>query len=281
MSLRRRRALVLFAAGLGAARCAGGDRSLADPRAAGRIRVAYALERPYAFLRSDGQVDGESTALARLVATRLGIDRIDWVAVDFDKLIPALETGRCDVVAAGLFVTAERARRVAFSRPTLHVPQGLLVRAGNPWDLHSYAQAAADRRLRLAAVADSVEAAWLRAAGVEEARLVIVPDSRTGETAVESGLADGFALSEPALRAALAERPGPLQLAQPFEQPVGGPRLGYVAFAFRRGDDELLRAWDAALGELLGGPEHSALLARLGLDERWLPDRRSVREVLE
>jgi polar amino acid transport system substrate-binding protein len=281
VSLRRRHVLVQIAAGLGTARCARGDRSLADLRARGRIRIAYALERPYSFLRSDGQVDGESAALARLVVARLGIGDIDWVAVDFDQLIPALETGRCDVVAAGMFVTADRARRVAFSRPTLHVPQGLLVRAGNPAALHSYAQAAADRRLRLAAIAGSVEAAWLRAAGVEEPRLVIVPDARTGEVAVASGLADGFALSEPALRAALAERPGRLELAQPFEQPTGGPRLGYVAFAFRRGEDELLRAWDAALGELLGGPEHAALLARLGFDERWLSDRRSVREVLE
>jgi polar amino acid transport system substrate-binding protein len=278
--LRRRRALVLVAAGLGASRCGRGDRSLAVLRVAGRIRVGYAVERPYAFLRSDGQVDGESPALARLVATRLGIGHIDWVAADFDELIPALLAGRCDVVAAGLFVTKERARRVAFSRPTLHVPQGLLVRVGNPAGLRSYEQAVAAPRARLAAVAGSVEESWLRAAGLQEPRLLVVPDARTGEVAVASGLVEGLALSEPALRASLAERPGPLQLAQPFVQPAGA-RMGYVAFAFRRGEGALLAAWDAALDELVGGPEHAALLARLGLDDRWLPDRRSVREVLE
>lgn len=272
----RRRTFVGLTLGLLVPGCRpAGDGSLRSIREARRVRVGYAVEPPYAFVREDGAIDGESAGLARLVVARLALGRIDWVATDFDELLPGLEAGRYDVIAAGLFVTAERARRVAFSRPTLLVRERLLVRRGHALASASYAQAIADRQSRVAVLAGSVEEAWLRHHGLQEPRLVVVPDARTGRVAVASGLADALALSEPTLAALAPRGEDGLVLAEPQNRPGEAPPPGQVAFAFRPRDAALRAAWDAALGELLGTPPHLALLVRLGLDPSALPARSS------
>lgn len=58
---------------------------------------------------------------------RLTLERV--VVERFDELIPALLEGRGDVIAAGLTITPERQRRVAFTRPTEVVDELLITRA--------------------------------------------------------------------------------------------------------------------------------------------------------
>lgn len=97
---------------------AGGDTSWRRVAAAGVLRVGYAVEAPYAFLIADGVPTGEGPESARQIAQRLGLARVDFVQVPFAELIPGLLERRYDLIAAGLFVTAERATRVRFSAPT-------------------------------------------------------------------------------------------------------------------------------------------------------------------
>ena len=97
----------------------------------GVIRIGYAVEAPFAFVDAQGQVSGESPAVARAVWQRLGI-RTEWVQTDFASLIPQLRTGRFDQIASGLFIRPDRQQLVAFTRPSLCLQPALLVRQGNP-----------------------------------------------------------------------------------------------------------------------------------------------------
>ncbi|MBL8112631.1 MAG: transporter substrate-binding domain-containing protein, partial [Acidobacteria bacterium] len=133
------------------------DRSLERPLRSGVLRVAYAVEPPYAYVGADGQVTGESPELARRVIGGLGIPEVRFIQTEFGSLLPGLQAGRYDVVASGMFITPERARVVSFSIPTFRVRQGLLVREGNPRDLHSYRDAVASPEVRVAVVSGSVE----------------------------------------------------------------------------------------------------------------------------
>jgi ABC-type amino acid transport substrate-binding protein len=67
------------------------DRSLDRVVAAGEIRIAYAVEAPYAFVTEEGRVTGESPEIARRAAARLGIRRVVWRQMEFDELLPELE----------------------------------------------------------------------------------------------------------------------------------------------------------------------------------------------
>jgi len=126
------------------------DGSLARARKAGELRVGYAVEAPYALVLPDGSVSGESPEVARAVATRLGL-RTNWIKTPFERLLPELQARRFDLIAAGLFVNAQRAERVRFSRPTLRVRAGWLTLAGNPKGLASYEQLARQPDVRVAA----------------------------------------------------------------------------------------------------------------------------------
>lgn len=243
-------------------------------RKSGVLRIGYAVEPPYAYIASDGLVTGESPELAKLVAREMGVQRIDWVLTTFDALIPDLREGRFDLIAAGLFVTPERERLLAFAEPSLAVRAGLLVRKGNPLRLLSYRDVLADSRARVAVVSGSVEEAHLRARGLPETRLLIVPDAITGCRAVESGAAHAFALSRPTTRRLAMQFPALEAVAVAGRARVGEPvPVFHVAAAFSRGHPKLLAAWNRAQARVLGGPAHLDTLRALGLGEANLPGR--------
>lgn len=250
-----------------------GDASLTRARAEG-LTIGYAIEPPFAFQREDGTVTGEAPELAKLIASRLGITHVEWRQYEFDVLIPELERGAIDVIAAGMFVTPERSQRVRFSHPTAQVRQGLLVSAGNPRGLHAYSDIAADARLRVAVIAGSVEERYFAKLHLAASQLLVTPDARTGKVAVESGRADALALSAPSVQwMALNNKLGQLEIAAPFAQTISedDDGLGHAAFAFRLDDKSLLKAWNATLLTLLGSDEHLALVEPFGFGVKDLP----------
>lgn len=241
-------------------------------RESGVLRIGYAVEPPYAFITPDGRVTGESPEFARLVANEMGIERIDWVLTTFDALIPDLREGRFDAIAAGLFVTPERERLVAFAEPSLAVRAGLLVPKRNPLRLRSYRDVLADPAARVAVVSGSVEEARLRARGLPETRLLVVPDAITGCRAVESGAAQALALSRPTTRRLAMAFPALEAVDVAGRAHAGEPEpVFHVAAAFSKAHPKLLAAWNRAQGQVLGGPAHLATLRGFGLGEADVP----------
>lgn len=281
--------VALMAAGLAAAgvlflrSSAGGDDSLERIKRAGVIRIGYAVEAPHAFLGPGGRVTGQSPELARLVATRLGIGRTVWRLTEFSQLIDDLESDRIDVIAAGMYVTPERARRVAFSEPIFHASQGLLVARGNPRRLHAYEDLRAGGTLRVAVLAGAVEEDMLRRMGLTGKQLVEVPDAATGRAAVETGMADALALSAPTIAwMAKREQLGKTEQAEPFRQPEPALRrlCGYGAFAFRKGDRALLAAWNKAQRDLLEQQEYKTIMNAFGFLPSDYPGDATTRGIL-
>lgn len=241
------------------------------------LRVGYAVEPPYASLDAGGLVQGESPEILRALRERAGLPEPVWVHVEFGQLIHELRIGRIDLIAAGLFITPQRAGQVAFSRPTARVTTALLVAPNNPLGLHSLADLVARPGARLAVLRGAVEAGMAAQAGIASADLLALPDVPSAMTAVRSGRAQGFLLSAPSLRAALQGTGAPGgELATPFEPPRldGQAAIGLPAFAMRHGDARLARL-DAALAGYLGSAEHRQLATRLGFMADELPPPQS------
>ncbi len=85
---------------------------------------------PYEFRDVSGSLVGFDVDLVAALAERLGW-AVQWVEMPFDALIPALERGEIDLVAACLSCTPERARHVAFSDPYEITPSAFVVAAGD------------------------------------------------------------------------------------------------------------------------------------------------------
>ncbi|MDD2463837.1 MAG: ectoine/hydroxyectoine ABC transporter substrate-binding protein EhuB [Desulfobulbus sp.] len=241
----------------------------------GVVRIGYAVEPPFAFEETQGRVGGESPEVARAVWQQLGIQHIEWVRTDFASLIPQLCAGRFDQIASGLFIRPDRQKQVSFTSPSLCVEPALLVRRGNPLDLHSYRDIALHEGVRLAVIHGAVEQNEAQHAGVPAERIIAYPNMELALQAIRSGLADGLSLSAPTIRRLAAANPD-LQRVLPFAAAYSPPGCG--AFAFRKQDNKLRLQFDQALHIFLGSHQHVLLLQSLGLDPEDLPGASDLRQ---
>jgi len=245
---------------------------LDEIRAKGEIRIGYAVEPPYAFLTEGGEVTGESPEVAKRVVHRLGLPRIEWRLTEFSSLQEELEQGKIDVIATGMFITKERQKRLIFSSPTCRVEQGLLVRKGNPENLHSYQDLLAKPRVTVAVIGGSVEERLMKEAGMPGERIHHVPDALAGLSAVESGKADALALSAPTLRWMSQDGKFPnVEMADSFHPGMGGESPGEVGFGFRKEDASLRDCWNKAQRDYIGSPHHKAMLKSFGFVDAEIP----------
>lgn len=230
------------------------------------LRAGYALEGPYAYRDANGELRGEAVDTLRAGLQRAGLLEPVWVHVEFPRLLHELRSGRIDVIAAGMFITPERAAQAAFTRPTTSVRMGLLVPSGNPLDLHALGDLRRSDGTRLAVLEGSVELDRAREAGLTDAQLLRLPDTGSALAALRSGQAAAFALSAPSLRWAMRDGPG-LELATPFTTPQhdGKPDIGFPAFVFRSDDPRRSRL-DQALAGYLGSAEHLRAVADYGFE---------------
>ncbi len=260
---------------LGAGADSGDLPTLERIRQSGVVRVGYANEAPFAYQDSSaGRLTGEAPEIARVVFGLLGVPRIEGVLTEFGSLIPGLQAGRFDVIAAGMYVTPERCLEVAFSNPTYGIGEAFLVSEGNPLALHSYADVVEHPEARLGVVSGAIQLRYARALNLDEARLVIVPDPPSALAAVEAGRIDAYAGTALTVQDLLA-RAGRTrtQRADPFTDPVidGQTVRGYGAFALRREDVALTELLNEQLAGFVGSRQHLELVAPFGFTAAELP----------
>lgn len=254
-------------------------------RRQGSVRIGFANEAPYGYLDTDaGRVTGEAPEIARALFSRLGVADVEAISTDFGSLIPGLKAGRFDVIAAGMYVTPERCRQIAFSNPTYRIGEALIVARGNPRDLHGFDDVAADDEVRLGVVAGAIELSYARRLGIPEDRLVLYGDNVSALDGVRSGRIDAFACTTltaiDLLRRAADER---LEIADPMRQPIidGVEQVGYGAFGFRKSDNALRRAMNEQLSRFIGSPEHLDLVRPFGFGAATLPGDAEAGELCE
>jgi polar amino acid transport system substrate-binding protein len=241
----------------------------------GVARIGYANEAPYAYVDPQtGRLTGEAPEIARVVFADLGVQEVEGVLTEFGSLIPGLQAGRFDIIAAGMYVLPARCREVAFTNPTYKIGEGFLVRAGNPLGLHSYRDVAEDPDARLGIVAGSVELGYGRASGVPDDRIAIFPDAPSAVAAVQAGRIDAYAGTSLTIQDMLKKiSDGAVERADPFRDPVieGATVIGYGAFGVRSEDTALLEAFNGVLEEFIGSEEHIQITAPFGFTEAQLP----------
>ena len=107
--------LLVFLAAVAMAQAAPA-RTLQQVRTAGTLRVGVTLFAPWAARAPNGDLIGFEVDVARQLAADMGV-KAEVLPYELGRLIPALESGEIDVIAAGLTITPERALHVNFSAP--------------------------------------------------------------------------------------------------------------------------------------------------------------------
>ena len=227
------------------------------------MRFAYLIEPPFNYRRPDGSVAGCDVELARTVFAELGVGRFEPIEAEFAELMPGVARGRWRMTT-GLFPTEERRRQVSFSRPIWALPDGLLVRKGNPKRLEGYASVARSD-CKLAVIRDQFQHRSAVEFGIPADRIMIFETYAEAAKAVEAGVVDAYASVARAHAGFLTQHAE--MDAEVVNVPANEKQPAFGAFAFAIDDDDFRASVDQVLAAYLGTPAHRAMMAEYGFDD--------------
>jgi polar amino acid transport system substrate-binding protein len=240
----------------------------------GKVVIGIANEAPYGFTAQDGTVTGEAPEIAKHILGEMGVEEVEGVITEFGSLIPGLNAGRFDMIAAGMFLTPERCQQITFSEPTYGIGQAFLIKEGNPKNINNYEDVAENSDVTLAVMAGAIEGQYAQQAGVPMGQLLVVPDRAAGTAAVEAGRADAFALTSLTIGDIVAARGADAGLAMTdaFSTVAGQNVKGHGGFGFRNEDAEFVDQFNQQLTDFIGTEEHLALVEPFGFGKDELPE---------
>lgn len=107
---------------------------LAWGQAPQRLRIGFAVGyAPFSEVGTDGQLKGFEIDLGRALCEKIGTGCTP-VILEFDGLIPALQSRKIDAIMASMSITPERQQVIAFSQPYYFSPVRLVMRSGTSLD---------------------------------------------------------------------------------------------------------------------------------------------------
>jgi polar amino acid transport system substrate-binding protein len=207
---------------------------------AGQLTTCTHLPYPPFQSEIDGKVQGFDVALIDLVADDLGVKQqiLDTPFENF-KTGAFLNSGECDVAAAGMTITDERKKNVDFSEPYFDATQAVLVdRAAGLTSLDDVKK----KKAKLGAQAQTTGEDYVKAQGFD-------PVSFESSDAVLNGLRTGqvkaVVIDYPVVQGWLKDKAN----AKAFEV-VGNLETGeQYGFSVKKGNTALRTALDKALTE--------------------------------
>ncbi|ANN77871.1 ectoine/hydroxyectoine ABC transporter substrate-binding protein EhuB [Bordetella flabilis] len=260
-------ALGALACSVAAAPAAGAASTKDTILQSGTVTIGIHNRAPWGFRDADGQATGFHADLVRAAFAPLGVKNINFIITEFGALIPGLTARRFDMVASGLAITPPRCKVVLFSEPDLAVGDGLIVAKGNPLKLHSYADIAANPKVRLAGGRGTLNSKNAQDAGVPASQMVFLDSPQSQLSALIAGRADAVTLSAPSV-VSLLQDPNVqgVERARPFQGLVrnGVPAAMYTAIGFRQEDADLRDLYNAQLAKLKADGTVDKLMARYG-----------------
>lgn len=228
-----------------------------------KVTIAYIEEPPFGWTGRDQAARGADIELAHVVLRAIGVPTIHHHLTSFDELLPGVQEGRWDMNVP-LFVTPERAERVAFSVPVWSIGDGFLLHRGNPKVLTSYKAVAARSDARLGIIAGQVQFESAKSAGVLDRQIVLFKDQPDAISALRAGMIDAYASTAVGNRV-LAESADNAALEAVAHNNGGDGRVPIGAFSFNKSNHDLVKAVNKRLIEYLGSADHRARMERYGL----------------
>lgn len=109
----------------------GSENQLAEIKDSGQLIMYANLPfPPYEFQTLEGEIVGVDVEIGQAIAEELGVE-LKIVPATFNEIIPAVESGKCDVGISAISITDERAEQVDFSVPYYNTSISLITLTGS------------------------------------------------------------------------------------------------------------------------------------------------------
>jgi polar amino acid transport system substrate-binding protein len=222
------------------------------------LRVGMDLSYPpFETIGPDGQPSGISVDLARALSAHLGRTLV-VENIPFTGLIPALKSGKIDLIISSMTATPERAKSVAFSDPYLTTGLALLVPEAGP----ARSLADIDQPGQTIVVRQGTTGEVFARANVRQAKILTLEKENACVLEVAQGKADAFIYDQMSVFQNARRQPGKVRaLLSPLQQESW-------AVALRPEDAELLAQVNAFLAKFRTDGGFDELANRYLADEK-------------
>ncbi len=195
----------------------------------GVIKIGLSIFKPWSMRDLDGELVGFELDVGRELAKDMGVDA-EFIPTSWDGIIPALVSGKFDVIISGMTITPQRNLTVSFSDPYAY--SGLTILANRAmtegFTLEDYNSSDVTFAGRRGGTPATVIASMF-----PEATLLLFDEDGAATQEVLNGNAHATMSSEPSPSTEARRYPDTLYV--PFEQSFLAAGEG---FAFRKGDPD-------------------------------------------
>jgi len=160
---------------------------------------------PYEWIDSKGNYVGFDMDLMRIIALKEGY-KIEFRDIPFNSMVPALQAGKIDIIAAAMNITSERTKILDVTDPYIKRMQCVMVKKDS--DLNIVTALSQDHKV--GAQAATVQADWVQNDLIDKGVKVKLEIYQTYDAMamdVVSGRIDAFLSGEPVARVFVKNRP--------------------------------------------------------------------------
>ena len=225
------------------------------------VQAGIANQQPYSGLTSDGKVTGYAPEVATLVFQRMKMGSLEGHVATYAELVPGMNAGRWDMIAASLSITPARCAQVLFADPMLLDSTSLAVGIGNPGKVLRIKDIKASGK-KLGILSGSFLIPLVKALGVVDAQIVQFPDGQSAIEGLKVGRIDAFLSQSNGLRK--------LTLIGATSFDTVGPlpefALSASSVAFKMSDRKLRDRFNVEIKKMKRSGELNAILVKWGFD---------------
>jgi len=201
-------------------------------REKGILRVGVSPFTPWVFKGKNGKLVGFEIDVAKKLSKDMGVTP-EFISYDWEKLIPALNEGKIDIIIAGMAITPQRALKVNFSLP--YATSGISLATHIEGTKHIRSVEELNRKSIKIGVISATVSEGLAKRIFDKATIMAFKKSNEAENAIVSGKIQAYLEAKPIPRFIALDHPKKVDV--PLSEPLLSTKAG---FAINKGDPDFL-----------------------------------------
>jgi polar amino acid transport system substrate-binding protein len=213
---------------------------------------------PFAYIDKTGQPSGFDVEAMNWIAKEIGVE-VSHQPIEWDGIITSLLTKKIDIIASGMSITEERAKKVNFSIPYWVIKQVMVTKNGSTLTIEDLLKG----KKTIGVQQGTSEAKWLKAEAAAKGwdfELRYYSSSPLAVEDVLNGRIDAAAMDDAPAKDAVSKKD--VQIVGGF-----GMHDEEFGYAVRQSDKELLEKVNKALTKLMTTPAWNELIKKYELDK--------------
>ena len=239
--------------------------TLEDIQKRGKLRVGMEPGyMPFELKNQKGQIIGFDVDMATRMAKAMGVE-LELVDTAWDGIIPALLTGKFDVLMSGMTLTQERNMSINFAPPYIVIGQSILIKKDLDGTVKSYKDLNDAKYTIASKLGTTGEQATKRM--IPNAKYISYETEQEGVLELVNGKIDAFIYDLPYNAVAVGQKGQGkiIHLDTPFT-------FEPLAWAVRKGDPDILNWMENFMYQIRNDGTYDKIYKKWFQDDAWLKE---------